>query len=71
MAEPNDDHPGGGTDADPDRVSEGVAALSELAAAGVEVDGEVQIAESTCDVECVVTLVGGPQVGCPCALMRP
>jgi hypothetical protein len=47
MAEPNDDHPGGGTDADPDRVSEGVAALSELAAAGVEVDGEVQIAEST------------------------
>jgi hypothetical protein len=47
MAEPNHDHPGGGTDADPDRVSDGVAALSELAAAGVEVDGEVQIAEST------------------------
>jgi hypothetical protein len=45
MAEPNHDHPGGGTDADPDRVSEGVAVLSELAAAGVEVDGEVQIAE--------------------------
>jgi hypothetical protein len=46
MAEPNHDHPGGGTDADPDRVIEGVAALSELASAGVEVDGEVQIAES-------------------------
>jgi hypothetical protein len=30
-----------------DRVSEDVAALSELIAAGVEVDGEVQVAEST------------------------
>lgn len=47
MAEPNHDHPGGGTDADPDRVSQGIAALAELAAAGVEVDGEVQLAEST------------------------
>jgi hypothetical protein len=32
---------------DPDRVSEDVAALVELTAAGVEVDGEVQVAEST------------------------
>lgn len=32
---------------DPDRVSEDVAELVELAAAGVEVDGEVQVAEST------------------------
>jgi hypothetical protein len=47
MAEPNHDHPGGGTDADPDRVSEGVAALSELAAAGVEVrpDGALWFTE--------------------------
>jgi hypothetical protein len=32
---------------DPDRVSDGIAALSDLTAAGVEVDGQVQIAEST------------------------
>jgi hypothetical protein len=32
---------------DPDRVSEDVAALAELTDAGVEVDGEVQVAEST------------------------
>jgi hypothetical protein len=31
----------------PDRVSHDIAALSELTAAGVEVDGELQIAEST------------------------
>ena len=30
-----------------DRVSEDIAALSELVATGIEVDGEVQIAEST------------------------
>jgi hypothetical protein len=30
-----------------DRVPEDLAALSELTAAGIEVDGEVQIAEST------------------------
>jgi hypothetical protein len=29
------------------KVSEAIAALSELTAAGVEVDGELQIAEST------------------------
>jgi hypothetical protein len=34
-------------DVDPDQVSEEVAALSELVAAGVEVDGEVQVTEST------------------------
>lgn len=32
---------------DADRVSEEIAALVELTAAGVEVDGEVQVAEST------------------------
>jgi hypothetical protein len=32
---------------DRDRVAEDLAALVELAAAGVEVDGEVQVAEST------------------------
>jgi hypothetical protein len=36
-----------GSDTDPDPVSEGIAALLELTAAGVEVDGELQIAEST------------------------
>jgi hypothetical protein len=30
-----------------DRVADDVAALSELTAAGIEVDGEVQVAEST------------------------
>lgn len=39
------DEPGSG--ADPDEVSDGVAALSDLVAAGVEVDGEVQVAAST------------------------
>jgi len=37
MAEP---HP------DPDRVSDDLARLSELTEAGIEVDGEVQVAES-------------------------
>lgn len=32
---------------DPDRLGEDLAALSELTAAGVEVDGEVQVTEST------------------------
>jgi hypothetical protein len=32
---------------EPDRVSEDIAALSDLIAAGVEIDGEVQVAEST------------------------
>jgi hypothetical protein len=31
---------------DPDRVREDIAALSELITAGVEVDGEAQVAES-------------------------
>jgi hypothetical protein len=47
MAEPDRDHLGAGTEADPARVSEDLAALAELTAAGVEVDGEVQVAEST------------------------
>jgi hypothetical protein len=34
-------------DAISDRVSEDLAALSNLIAAGVEVDGEIQVAEST------------------------
>ena len=45
MAEPQPDHPDRGSD--PDAVSDDVAALSELTAAGIEVDGEVQVAEST------------------------
>jgi hypothetical protein len=32
---------------DPDRVREDVAAISELVAAGVEIDGEAQVCEST------------------------
>ena len=39
--------PGPEPGADPDRVREDVAALSELIAAGIEVDGETQVAEST------------------------
>ena len=42
MAEPDPEHPD-----HPDPISEDLAALAELAAAGVEVDGEVQVAEST------------------------
>jgi hypothetical protein len=34
-------------DLEPDRVSEDIAALSALIASGVEIDGEVQVAEST------------------------
>jgi hypothetical protein len=45
MSEPHPDRPGTGLD--PEQLSEDVAALSELAAAGVEVDGQVQVAEST------------------------
>jgi hypothetical protein len=43
--EPQPDRPGSGPD--PDRVSEGIAALWDLIATGVEIDGEVQVAEST------------------------
>ena len=32
---------------EPDRVSEDIAALTELIATGVEIDGEVQVTEST------------------------
>ena len=39
MAEPHPDR--AGLDSDPDPVSEDLAALSELAGAGVEVDGEI------------------------------
>lgn len=34
-------------DPDPQQLSEDLAALAELAAAGVEIDGEVQVTEST------------------------
>lgn len=51
MAEPHPDLPRADADADAGAdagsVSDGVAALAELAALGVEVDGEVRIAEST------------------------
>lgn len=50
MAEPHPDHPGNpdpSSDPGPDQISEDVAALSDLIAAGVEVDGEAQITEST------------------------
>jgi hypothetical protein len=43
MADPDTDPP----EPSRDRVSDDVAALSELIAAGVEVDGEAQVAEST------------------------
>jgi hypothetical protein len=43
MADPDTDRP----EPSRDRVSDDVAALSELIAAGVEVDGEAQVAEST------------------------
>lgn len=43
MVEPHADHSG----SDPDRVRVDLAELSELIAAGIEVDGEVQVAEST------------------------
>jgi hypothetical protein len=36
-----------GSSPDPERLREDVAAVSELTAAGVEIDGEAQIAEST------------------------
>jgi hypothetical protein len=45
VAEPHPDRSGPGVDAD--QVRDGVEALSELAAAGVEVDGEIQVAAST------------------------
>jgi hypothetical protein len=34
-------------DLDPEQLAEDLAALSELTASGVEVDGEVQVSEST------------------------
>jgi hypothetical protein len=43
MAEPHAAHSG----SDPDRVSVDLAELSKLTAAGIEVDGEVQVGEST------------------------
>jgi hypothetical protein len=46
-AEPHPDPRRSDGDADGDPVSDGVAALEDLAALGVEVDGEVRIAEST------------------------
>ena len=42
MAEPHDDRP----DPSSEQISHDVAALSDLIAAGVEVDGEAQVAES-------------------------
>lgn len=47
MAESHADRHGSGPDAGPDRTRDDVAALSDLIAAGVEVDGEVEVAEST------------------------
>jgi hypothetical protein len=51
MAEPHPDHPGPdtGTDPglDPGQVSDDVTEILELAEAGVDIDGEVQVAEST------------------------
>jgi hypothetical protein len=41
------DRPDQGPGPSRDQVADDVAALSELTAAGVEVDGEVQVAEST------------------------
>jgi hypothetical protein len=45
MPEPQPGPAGSGTG--PDEVVEAIRALSELTAAGVEVDGELQVAEST------------------------
>jgi hypothetical protein len=45
MVEPHADQ--SGSDPDPDRVRVDLAELSELTAAGIEIDGEVQVAEST------------------------
>jgi hypothetical protein len=45
VAEAFADRSGAGVDAE--QVREGVAALSELAAVGVEVDGEIQVTETT------------------------
>jgi hypothetical protein len=42
---PHLDRPG--SPPDPDPVSEGIAALCGLIASGVEIDGEVQVADST------------------------
>lgn len=53
MGEPHTDHTGpdpvSDQASDPlrDQISEDLAELSELIAAGVEVDGEIQVAEST------------------------
>lgn len=55
MAEPqaNDPASGPGSDADPgaddlaERIGEDLAALTELTATGIEIDGEVQVTEST------------------------
>ena len=49
MAEFHPDPPSSGPSAgtDPDPLRDDLAALAELAAVGVEIDGEVQVAEST------------------------
>jgi hypothetical protein len=41
--EPRPEHPG--SDPDADRVSDEIAALAELAATGIEVDGQAEVAE--------------------------
>ncbi len=41
------DHPDPPEGTDPDRVREDLAELADLVATGIEVDGEVQVAEST------------------------
>lgn len=47
MPDPRRDRPGAGRGPTADELRADIEAISELAAAGVEVDGEVQIAEST------------------------
>jgi hypothetical protein len=47
MAEPRPDHPDPDLDPELDRVRADLEQLSELAAAGIEIDGEVQVSEST------------------------
>ena len=47
MPEPHPDRPGAGPAPTADQVRADIEALSDLVASGVEVDGEVQVAEST------------------------
>jgi hypothetical protein len=42
---PNPDRPGSGPHTDP--INDGIAALSDLTATCIEIDGQIQVAEST------------------------